>query len=224
MAADVLLFDVNETLLDVKALGSAFSATFGDSELLPEWFGLLLRYSLEVSVTGDYRSFDELAVAALMTAANRAEKPIDHDEAAGLVDAMSQLPAHPDVADGLAALSAYGFRLATLTNSRLEVAHQQLESAGLTSHFDKVMSVESVKRFKPHADTYRYAAEQLDVPIGAITMVAAHDWDVNGALLAGANAAFIERPGAARAAHDRIPELVAPDIGALATLLTQGTE
>ncbi len=224
MVADVLLFDVNETLLDVRALGSAFEATFGDADLLPKWFGTLLRYSLEVSVTGDYRSFDELAVGALMTSATSAGKEISVEEATGLVGAMSQLPAHPDVADGLAALKAYGFRLATLTNSRLDVAHEQLSSAGLDSYFDMVMSVETVKRFKPHADTYKYAATQLDVPIGAITMVAAHDWDVNGALLAGANAAFIERPGAARGSHDRIPELVAPDIGALATLLTQGSD
>ena len=224
MTADVLLFDVNETLLDVKALGSAFEATLGDKALLPDWFGMLLRYSLEVSVTGDYRSFDELAISALMTSSTRAGKSLSPEEAAGLVDAMSQLPAHPDVAQGLAALKAYGFRLATLTNSRLDVAHQQLENAGLDSYFDTVMSVETVQRFKPHPATYRYAAEQLDVPIEAITMVAAHDWDVNGAMLAGANAAFIERPGAARASHDRIPELVAPNIGALATLLTQGTE
>ena len=224
MTADVLLFDVNETLLDVRALGSGFSATFGDADLLPTWFGMLLRYSLEVSVTGDYRSFDELAVGALMTSAKSAGKEVSVEEATGLVDAMSQLPAHPDVANGLAALKAYGFRLATLTNSRLDVAHAQLASAGIDSYFDMVMSVETVQRFKPHGDTYRYAAEQLDVPIGAITMVAAHDWDVNGALLAGAGAAFIERPGAARASHDRIPELVAPDIGALANLLTQGSE
>ncbi len=224
MTADVLLFDVNETLLDVKALGSGFAATFGDADLLPKWFGMLLRYSLEVSVTGDYRSFDELAVGALMTTATSAGKPIAIEEATGLVDAMSQLPAHPDVADGLAGLKAYGFKLATLTNSRLDVAHAQLSSAGLDSYFDMVMSVETVERFKPHPDTYAYAATQLDVPIGAITMVAAHDWDVNGALLAGANAAFIERPGAARGSHDRIPELVAPDIGGLATLLTQGSE
>jgi len=121
-------------------------------------------------------------------------------------------------------LKQYGFRLATLTNSRLDVAHAQLEFAGLDSYFDPTMSVETVQRFKPHADTYHYGAEQLGVPIGAITMVAAHDWDVNGALLAGANAAFIERPGVARAPHARIPELVAPDIGALSRLLTQGTE
>ena len=224
MAADVLLFDVNETLLDVRALGSAFDATFGDQALLPEWFGLLLRYSLEVTVTGDYSSFDDLAISALMTSSGRAGKPISVEEAAGLVDAMSQLPAHPDVAEGLAALKDYGFRLATLTNSRLDVAHQQLANAGIDSYFDTVMSVETVQRFKPHGDTYRYAALQLGVPITAITMVAAHDWDVNGAILAGANAAFIQRPGAARASHDRIPELVAPNIGALATLLTQGTE
>ena len=224
MTADVLLFDVNETLLDVRALGSAFDATFGDRALLPEWFGLLLRYSLEVSVTGDYSSFDALAVSALMTSSTRAGKSLSTEEAAGMVDAMSQLPAHPDVADGLAALKDYGFRLATLTNSRLDVAHAQLSSAGLDSYFDTVMSVETVQRFKPHPATYQYAAEQLDVPMGAITMVAAHDWDVNGAMLAGANAAFIERPGAAKASHDRIPELVAPDIVGLAALLTQGTE
>ena len=224
MAADVLLFDVNETLLDVKALAKNFTATFGDADLLGEWFGMLLRYSLEVSVTGDYHSFDELAVGALMTSATRVGKPVSVEDATALVGAMSELPPHPDVVDGLAALKQYGFKLATLTNSRLDVAHAQLGFAGIESYFDAVMSVETVQRFKPHGDTYRYAAEQLDVPIGAITMVAAHDWDVNGALLAGANAIFIDRPGAARAAHDRIPELVAPDLGALVSLLTGGSE
>ncbi len=224
MVADVLLFDVNETLLDVKALDGAFTSTFGDADLLGEWFGMLLRYSLEVSVTGDYRSFDELAVGALQTSANRVGKPVSTQDAQALIGSMSELPAHPDVADGLAALKQYGFRLATLTNSRLDVAHAQLKFAGLHSYFDMVLSVETVERFKPHPDTYNYAAEQLDTPIHAITMVAAHDWDVNGALLAGANAAFIDRPGAARASHDRIPELVAPDVGALARLLTQGVE
>jgi len=224
MVADVLLFDVNETLLDVRAMSPAFTETFGDAELLPKWFGTLLRYSLEVSVTGDYRSFDELAAGALMTTATSAGKSVTIDQATTVVATMSQLPAHSDVADGLGLLKQYGFRLATLTNSRLDVAHAQLEFAGLDSYFDTIMSVETVQRFKPHADTYHYGAEQLGVPIGAITMVAAHDWDVNGALLAGANAAFIERPGVARAPHARIPELVAPDIGALSRLLTQGTE
>lgn len=224
MTADVLLFDVNETMLDVKALAPKFTEMFGDADLLGEWFALLLRYSLDVTTTGDYRPFDELAAGALVTTATRAGKAIHADQATALADAMAELPAHPDVADALWTLKASGFRLATLTNSRLDVVRSQLEFAELDSFFDTVLSVETVERFKPHPDTYLYAASQLGVPIGAITMVAAHDWDVNGALLAGANAAFIERPGSPRAPHAQIPELVAPDIGGLKTLLTGGTE
>ena len=52
----ILVFDVNETLLDVRAMSAGFEETFGDSTLLGEWFSTLLRYSLEVSVTGDYLS------------------------------------------------------------------------------------------------------------------------------------------------------------------------
>ena len=177
MRPEVLLFDVNETLLDVKALAPRFTAAFGNADLLPDWFGLLLRYSLEVTVTGDYRPFDELAVGALVTSAARADMPIDLDEATALVDAMSEMPAHPDVASGLEQLKSAGFRLATLTNSRPDVAIDQLKYASIDGYFEAALSVESVGRFKPHPDTYVYAADTLGVPIERCTLVAAHDWD-----------------------------------------------
>jgi 2-haloacid dehalogenase len=219
MRNDALVFDVNETLLDVTALAPRFAAAFPDRDLLPEWFGLLLRYSLEVTVTGDYRPFDELAVGALVTTAARAETPISGQEARALVDGMVDLPAHPDVPEGLAMLREAGFRLATLTNSRTEVVRSQLANAGIISHFDEVLSVETVRRFKPHPNTYRHAAEALGLPVDRMTMIAAHDWDVNGAVLVGASAAFIERTGASRASHDLIPDTTATDLVTLAQAL-----
>jgi 2-haloacid dehalogenase len=129
---------------------------------------------------------------------------------------MRDLPAHPDVPVGLSMLRDAGFRLATLTNSRDEIVRSQLANAALDPYFDEVLSVETVRRFKPHPDTYGYAAQVLGVPLDRLTLVAAHDWDVNGAILAGARAAFIERSGAGRARHDRIPDLVASDIITLA--------
>jgi 2-haloacid dehalogenase len=53
-------------------------------------------------------------------------------------------------------------------------------------------------------------------------LVAAHHWDVSGALAAGARAAFVERPGMVPSPIGRRPELVVHDLGALATTLEEG--
>jgi len=71
------------------------------------------------------------------------------------------------------------------------------------------------------AFTYRYAAETLGVDIDQLLLIATHDWDVNGALPAGAQAAFLKRPGAVRAPHARIPNLAAPTLTALAEALVE---
>ena len=219
MKRPVLVFDVNETLLDVKAMRPAFEATFGDATLMGDWFSMLLRYSLEVSVTGDYRSFDELAEAALAVAARRQGHDPTPDDVTSVIATMSNLPAHPDVAQGLADLSEAGFSLITLTNSRTEVVGAQLAFAGIAEHFDATLSVESVRAFKPAPATYEFAANTVDRPIDELLLIAAHDWDVNGALLAGAGAAFVERPGATRAPHNQIPAMVGPDLISVAAQL-----
>ena len=38
---DILLFDVNETLLDLRALLPHFKSTFGDERVMGQWFGLM---------------------------------------------------------------------------------------------------------------------------------------------------------------------------------------
>ena len=55
--------------------------------------------------------------------------------------------------------------------------------------------MDAVKTFKPAAEVYQMAAQELGVPVDQIRLVAAHDWDVVGALNAGCAAAFIARPG-----------------------------
>src|SRR3990170_1059355 len=46
----VLVFDVNQTLLDSDALRPHFERVFRDASALDEWFSLLLQYSLVLSV------------------------------------------------------------------------------------------------------------------------------------------------------------------------------
>jgi 2-haloacid dehalogenase len=57
------------------------------------------------------------------------------------------------------------------------------------------LSVQELNVYKPHPRTYHWAVHQVGVPIGDCMLIAAHGWDVAGAVLAGMRAAFIERPG-----------------------------
>lgn len=62
-----LIFDVNETLLDLTPLKETVGEALGGrSDLLPLWFTTMLQYSLVDSITGNYRDFAHVGVGALM--------------------------------------------------------------------------------------------------------------------------------------------------------------
>lgn len=210
--ATTIVFDVNETLLDLRGMRPSFEARFGSTELIAPWFGQLLRHSLVATLTEAYQPFDVLAVDALVTVAAKAGSTIDENDARDVVDAMGRLPAHGDVRPALQRLRDAGFRTATLTNSPPSLLGDQLNHAGIADLFDVVMSVDQVRRFKPHPETYRSGAQRLGIPISAMRLVAAHDWDVTGALRAGARAAFIARPGMVLSGASATPDIVADDL------------
>ena len=161
----IIVFDVNETLLDITTLAPLFSRVFGDSAVLREWFAQLILYSQTMTLFGRYAPFGELAVGTLHmlgTIHGVAIKPSDIDEFKQL---MSVLPAHPDAAPALDTLRKAGFRLVTLSNSASSASPTPLERAGLADFFEHSFSVDAVKKFKPAPETYQFVAEQLKVPM-----------------------------------------------------------
>lgn len=216
---DVLAFDVNETLLDLRELDPVFARIFGDSALRNAWFQQMLQLSFVGGLTGAYVDFTTAQRAALEMVAERTGKAIGQTEAEEIIGSMRSLPPHSDVIDGLRALKEAGFRQVTLTNSPLEVAREQLEFAGLTELFDDVLSADEVKELKPGPEPYRLVAARCGVEISAIRLVAAHSWDVSGALATGAKAAFIRRPGMVLSPIGRQPDLVVDDLRALSARL-----
>ncbi len=51
----VIVFDVNETLLDLSVLDPLFESGFGQVGVRQEWFGLLLRSALAATLIGRVR-------------------------------------------------------------------------------------------------------------------------------------------------------------------------
>jgi beta-phosphoglucomutase-like phosphatase (HAD superfamily) len=108
-----------------------------------------------------------------------------------MVNKMSSLPPHPEVAGALARLRETTLSVVALTNSVQSVAEAQLTNAGIRGYFDDVMSADAVKRLKPAPEPYQAVARAFDVDTADVRLVAAHSWDVSGALAAGCKAAFV---------------------------------
>ncbi len=106
--------------------------------------------------------------------------------------------------------------MVTLTNSAPATVEQQLKNAGLTEFFDRSFSIDAVTKYKPAAEASQYGARELRVSIGDLRMIAAHAWDVHGALRAGCAAAFIARPGHALFPIGPKPDISASDLRAAA--------
>ncbi len=191
----VIVFDVNETLLDLRALDPEFERVFGEDGARREWFQQVLLSAFATTLSGAYATFAAIADAALQMVAAVREVEVVEEERTRILAGMRRLPPHEDVAESLHRLRSAGLRLAALTNSPAEVAHAQLAHAGLHDYFEQILSVDAIKRFKPAPEPYRYAAERFGVGPEGIRLVAAHAWDIAGALRAGCAAAYVARPG-----------------------------
>ena len=214
----VLVFDVNETLIDIESLEPQFERIFSDRRVLREWFGQLVMYSMTLTLSDTYVDFFTLGQAVLQMTADVHGVQITDEDLAALASGMRTMPAHPDVADGLAALRAQGYRLVTLTNSPPNPGvPTPLEHAGLGHHFERQFSVDTWRVFKPARQLYIGVADELGVAPSACMMVAAHVWDTMGAQAAGFNGALITRRGNAPLPADGVlqPTIVAADIGDL---------
>jgi 2-haloacid dehalogenase len=191
----VCVFDVNETLLDLGALDPQFERVFGDASARQAWFGQFLTSWLTATVIGVYQEFGTIGGTALEMIAERQGVELSDEDKQQILGGMQNLPPHPEVEENLGRLRDAGIRLAALTNSTQQVADAQIDNSGLREYFEQVLSADAVQRLKPAPEPYHMAAESLGVDIGQVRLVAAHAWDVAGAMSAGCAAAFVARPG-----------------------------
>lgn len=219
---EILFFDVNETLLDLTPMKKSIGKALNEKEaLLPLWFTTMLQYSLVETVGNQYKDFGEIGAAALLMVAANNEIKLSQEEAIEAISPITSLPPHPEVIEALSRLREDGYRLVSLTNSSNAAVEKQLNYAGLLDFFEERLSIEDIGKYKPHTDVYRWAARKLVVLPEKAMLVAAHGWDVAGALWAGWRAAFVSRPGQQQYPLAPHPEIVAPNLKAVSEKLIE---
>ncbi|EIA08552.1 cryptic haloacid dehalogenase 1 [Flavobacterium frigoris PS1] len=215
----VIVFDVNETLLDMTPLKKSVNAMLNEEQGFRIWFGMLLHYSTVSNSINEYHNFTTIAAATLKMAAVSMHKKVTAEEIKEALSVIKSLQTYPDVIKGLKLLKENGFRLITLTNSPDSALKEQLKNSNLTDYFEHALSIDSIKKYKPEAETYLWAAKKLAVKPNEMIMIAAHGWDLAGAAHAGLATGFIAREGQSLYSLSSKPDFEAKDIIAMAEQL-----
>jgi 2-haloacid dehalogenase len=215
----LIVFDVNETLLDLQTMEPTFERIFGDKSAMRLWFANLIMYSAALTVANSYVPFTTIGSAVMKMLADTRGIRISDADKKELGERFSTMPPHPDVRVALPKLRAAGFRLFTLTNNLLEVQTRQLENGRIVALFERCFSADTVKRHKPAPQVYAYVERELGVKPSQLCLIACHTWDTLGAVAAGWEAALIKRVGNDVLEVGPQPQIVGDDLNDVADQL-----
>jgi 2-haloacid dehalogenase len=194
-ALPLIVFDVNETLLDLGTMEPTFQRIFGDKNAMRLWFANLILYSAALTVAGCYVPFTDIGSAVMKMQADTRGIKINDDDKKELTEKFSTMPPHPEVPAALRKLRNAGFRLFCLTDNLLEVQTRQLRHGGIIDLFERRFSADGVKHHKPSPQAYAYVEKELGVRPSQLCLIACHTWDTLGAVAAGWQSALIKRVG-----------------------------
>ncbi|MGQ0749542.1 MAG: haloacid dehalogenase type II [Betaproteobacteria bacterium] len=160
-----------------------------------------------------YREIGHISLAYTL---ERAGIPHTLEEVKRLVACIERLQPFPDAVEALARLKR-SHRIVILSNGDPDMLEAIQPNLGIA--FDRVISVAVAGSFKPHAVTYRTAAEIMKVAPESILFVANHAFDCVGAKAAGMRTAFIDRRRRPFGAWPYQPDLMVEDLKGLADAL-----
>jgi 2-haloacid dehalogenase len=191
------VFDAYGTLFDVHAAIARHRTAAGvDADRFSDiWRTKQLEYTWTLTLAGHYADFWTLTERALDFAFARVPS-VDRNLRPKLLDAYLTLAAFPDARTALAALKTEGLRLAILSNGTPHMLQAAVEAAGIGEYFDAVLSVDTVRQYKPRPEVYALATDAFTIRRSDVGFVSSNRWDVMGAASFGFEATWVNRANA----------------------------
>ncbi len=220
----VLLFDVYETLLDMRHVESRVNRMLDSKRGYIIWFELFMQYCFVDNCTEQFHDFNSIARATLQMAGKIMDKNLQQEDADQVLELLKQAPLREGMQEGFSELLDLDFRMATLTNSSEKIVRELMERTGFISYFEMVLSAEHVKKYKPCIEVYEWAAQQLKVNLNEIILVTAHPWDIAGGFKAGMQTAYMKRKNAILTPLTPKPDFICENLVELVQQLTNQHE
>jgi 2-haloacid dehalogenase len=220
-SVDVVFFDVNESLSDMTPLVDRLTGIGVPGWVKDVWFGRVLRDGFAMAATGAVPTFLDIAkanMAALLLAHGRPPATIEQ-EVALMLSAFAEFDVHPDVVDGVRALSRADVRLFTLVIGSPAMTLPMFDRAGIGSLFEGFLGPTDLGAWKPTPQSYLRACEIVGVDPSRALLLSTHPWDVAGAQRAGLTGVWIQRSAPAYPAYLPEPSHVVHAVGEVASIV-----
>ncbi|KAI1274970.1 haloacid dehalogenase [Xylaria sp. FL0933] len=217
----VIAFDLYGTLLSTESIADELAKVFGEDKaqsLAALWRRYQLEYTWRINSMGRYRTFSEITRSALAHAVAEHGLTLVAPDVEKLMAAYDALHVFPEIPAAMQileenkeALDAYVFSNGTddMVGNSVRTSPELGPHADL---FRSLITVDSLKCFKPDPRTYAHLVEQSGKKghPADVWVVSANPFDVVGAKAAGLKTAFIDRQG--RGWIDRLDEMHMPSL------------
>ena len=190
----IYVFDAYGTLFNVHAAIGRFRAAAGpEADRMSEmWRAKQLEYSWTLTLAGRYAEFWTLTERALDYALTRFPS-VDKALRPKLLEAYFQLDAFPDARAALRALKAKGHKTGILSNGSPNMLKGAVDAAGVGGDLDAVLSVDTLKMFKPRPEVYGLVTDRFKCKPADVTFVSSNRWDVMASVSVGFHGLWINR-------------------------------
>ncbi len=191
----IVAFDVYGTLINTEGVLVQLTAMIGDDALAFSrlWRDKQLEYSFRRGLMQHYENFAVCTRDALTYTNTFFNAPLSQSQQQTLLEAYRTLPAFIDVGPALAQLSAQGASLSAFSNGTAEAVEGLLTHAGIRAHFDGIVSVDTLKSFKPNPAVYAHLLRATGATHDQAWLVSSNSFDIIGAVSAGLRAAWVQR-------------------------------
>lgn len=213
---DAVTFDSYGTLVDIGAAAAVLDGVVDDPETVArQWRENALFFSVVAGPLDEYATYFELHRRGLDDALRAAGHDFSDERLRELNGVYHDLAPYGDVADGFAALADAGYTPAICSNGDPAMLESLVETVGIESSVEALVSADEIRTFKPAAELYEHTASRLDTPVERIAHVTAHWMDVQGATNAGMQGVWLNRGGGEWTSFGSEPSLVVESLDEL---------
>ena len=188
-------FDVFGTLIDTHGVVIQLQTFIGDDapRFSQVWREKQLEYTFRRGLMNQYQNFSVCTKDALNYTAQFLGHEVSEDQKQVLIESYSTLPAFSDAMQGLKDIKAAGHRLFAFSNGQAHAVDTVLDNAGIRQYFEGIVSVDSIKTFKPNPAAYHHFLQSTGSTAKDGWLVSSNSFDVIGAVAIGMNAAWVQR-------------------------------
>ena len=186
-----VVFDVFETVFSMKSLVPRLVAVGLKPESLQLWFAKTLRDGFALAAANAFVPFQSVAKATLEGVL--ADHGLPSSRIEQVLEGFAELDAEPDVEPAFALLRQHNVRILTLSNGGREGTQTLLRRAGLEAYVEQQLSIDDIECWKPRPEIYRHTVRAAQVEPARLALVAAHAWDVQGAMRVGLTGGWVSR-------------------------------